>query len=122
MKHLKLFEEYKTKIGLICTTFGLYNIDILIPKKNHEGYLKSVFGGHNVNEPCKKFMDLSPNYVREINDLDGYLSLNIERNFWFGNEEKYTNEIKNILLKVFPYVTDFKKVGRDEFYEIITNR
>jgi hypothetical protein len=123
MKHLKLFEEYKTKIGFICTTFVSSEIDVVIPKKKADGYLKSAFGGiNNTNDRCREFLNLSPDYIADVFDTEGYLSISIKSRYWSERKEKITEEIKNILLKIFPYVTDFKEIGRDEFYEIIMNR
>lgn len=101
----------------------IYTIDISkglcvsIPKKFRNGYIKAAFGGHHISDKNRLFLseiaEITNNeFSADIYDVDGYL-------FFYGNF--FEDEIKDILtalFKVFPYVTQSKKLSRDEFLDL----
>ncbi len=103
---------------------GLYSIDmtrtveVLIPKKKSDGYLKSCFGGHHQNDALIFFMDIQPKGVGDTFDIDGYVCIEIRKSRWEDGFKELIEAIKAALSKTFPHVTEWKEVRFEELGRI----
>lgn len=115
---LEVMEEKK----ILFYTGILYEISILIPKFRGAGFLKSPFGGHHINKRYYELYNLFEmeiginNAPRSIIDIDGYVALE----FSTSRPPKAANLYLDEVLKVFPYCTGYKEIGKSEFYSILS--
>jgi len=102
------------------------SMNVLIPKRRGKGYCKSVFGYHSTNDACNKFDSLRDYgetpfrwFAGDTCDIDGYLAIDTKVYSWEGKYKEGVELTINALKKCFPFVTDFKQLNADDFFNLI---